>query len=268
MNWLQALILGIVQGLTEYLPVSSSGHLEIANFLFGNTGADNLTFDITVHVATVCSTLVILRKEIAGIISGLFKFKMNKETEFFLKICVSLIPIFIVGIFFKDYIENLFGNGLFLVGICLIITSLLLTFSYYARPRKKEKIGWADSFIIGIAQAIAVMPGISRSGSTISTGIILGNNKEKTAKFSFLMVIVPILGEAFLEVIDLIKGEEGAISTNIPPLSLIIGFITAFISGCIACKWMLNIVKKGKLIWFAVYCAFIGIVAIALNFYY
>lgn len=264
MGWLEALILGIIQGLTEYLPVSSSGHLTIGSALFGIEGEENLGFTIVVHVATVFSTLVILWKEIAWIFKGLFKFQMNAETRYALNILVSMIPIGIVGVFFKDTVEAIFGSGLLIVGCMLLLTASLLTFSYYAKPRQKENISIRDAFIIGLSQACAVMPGLSRSGTTIATGLLLGNNKAKMAQFSFLMVIPPILGEALLDVVKMMKGEN--IAGDIPMLSLVIGFLAAFISGCIACKWMINIVKKGKLIYFAIYCAIAGAVTIACTF--
>lgn len=261
MDWLQALVLGIIQGLTEYLPVSSSGHLAIGSALFGVQGEDNLTFTVMVHVATVLSTLVILWKEIDWILKGLFKFEMNDETKYFLNIIVSMIPVGIVGVFFKDYVEEIFGSGLLIVGCCLLLTAALLTFSYFAKPRQRENISMKDAFIIGLAQAAAVLPGLSRSGSTIATGILLGNKKEKLAQFSFLMVIPPILGEALLDVLKAVKGEEAF--GDIETLPLIVGFVAAFVSGCIACKWMINIVKRGKLVWFGVYCAIAGAVTIA-----
>lgn len=261
MDWLQALVLGIIQGLTEYLPVSSSGHLAIGSALFGVQGEDNLTFTVMVHVATVLSTLVILWKEIDWILKGLFKFEMNDETKYFLNIVVSMIPVGIVGVFFKDYVEAIFGSGLLIVGCCLLLTAALLTFSYFAKPRQRENISMKDAFIIGLAQASAVLPGLSRSGSTIATGILLGNKKEKLAQFSFLMVIPPILGEALLDVLKAVKGEEAF--GDIDTLPLIVGFVAAFVSGCIACKWMINIVKRGKLVWFGVYCAIAGAVTIA-----
>lgn len=260
MDWLQALILGLIQGLTEYLPVSSSGHLAIGSYLFGINGEDNLAFTIVVHVATVLSTFVILWSEIDWIFRGLFKFKMNDETKYFLNIVVSMIPIGIVGVFFKDTVEEIFGSGLLIVGCMLLLTALLLTFSYFAKPRVKENISWKDALIIGLAQACAVMPGLSRSGSTIATGLMLGNKKEKMAQFSFLMVIPPILGEALLDVIKMTKGHNpfGDVST----IALVVGFVAAFVSGCLACKWMINIVKKGKLIYFGIYCAIAGAVTI------
>lgn len=258
MNGWEALVLGLIQGLTEYLPVSSSGHLAIGSALFGIAGEDNLAFTIVVHVATVCSTLVILWKEIAWIFRGLFKFEMNAETRYVGNILVSMIPVGIVGLFFKDKVEAVFGSGLFVVGWMLLLTALLLTFSYYAKPRQKTTLSLRDAFIIGLAQACAVMPGLSRSGSTIATGLLLGNNKATMAQFSFLMVIPPILGEALLDLVKMMKGEAlggGAL----PAEALVIGFVAAFLSGCAACKWMINIVKRGKLIYFAIYCAIAGL---------
>lgn len=274
MSDLQALLLGLIQGLTEYLPVSSSGHLTIASHFFGLDGEENLAYTVAVHVATVLSTIVILWKEISWIVKGLLKYddrnraeiqgkslvsRLNPEHKYTLNILVSMIPIGIVGIFFKDYVEDVFGSGLAIVGSMLLVTAFLLTFSFLAKPRQKEEISLKDAFIIGIAQAIAVLPGLSRSGSTIATGLILGNKKEKLAQFSFLMVIPPILGEALLDIKDIMSEGVASVFGNISVSALIIGFIAAFVSGCIACKWMINIVKKGKLIYFAMYCAIIGI---------
>lgn len=256
MTWLEALVLGVIQGLTEFLPVSSSGHLQIFSALFGIQGEENLTFAVAVHAATVCSTIVVLRKEIWDLLQGLFRFTWNEETIYIAKIVLSMIPVAIVGVFLKDQVEALFGSGLLVVGIALLLTACLLAFAYYARPRAKTTISFRDAFIIGIAQACAVLPGLSRSGSTIATGILLGNNKEKVAKFSFLMVLVPILGEAFL---DLMKGDFTQGESGISMLPLTVGFLAAFISGFLACSWMLNLVKKGKLIWFAVYCLVVGL---------
>lgn len=261
MDWIQALILGLIQGLTEYLPVSSSGHLAVGQALFGmENGDDNLMFTVAVHVATVLSTLVILWSEIDWILKGVFKFEMNAETKYALNIVVSMIPVGIVGLFFKDYVEGIFGSGLLIVGCCLLLTAALLTFSYYARPRQKEHISMKDAFIIGLAQAAAVLPGLSRSGSTIATGLLLGNKKEGLAQFSFLMVIPPILGEALLDVLKAAKGE--AVMGDIGMVPLCVGFMAAFVSGCIACKWMINIVKRGKLIYFGIYCAIVGTILI------
>jgi len=263
MDTLQAFILGLIQGLTEYLPVSSSGHLTIVSNLFGINGEENLAFTVAVHVATVLSTLVIFWKQIVWLFKDLFKFQWNEGTRYVACIVVSMIPVGIVGVFFKDYVEDIFGSGLLVVGSMLLLTAFLLAFSYYAHPRQKEKIGFFDAFIIGIAQACAVMPGLSRSGSTIATGLILGNKKESLAQFSFLMVIPPILGEALLDVMKASKEGLSAVAGDISATSLIVGFITAFIFGCLACKWMVDIVKKGKLIYFAVYCAIVGLITIA-----
>lgn len=263
MSEIEALVLGLIQGLTEYLPVSSSGHLTIGAALFGINGEDNLTFTVAVHVATVLSTLVILWKEIAWIFKGLFAGKMNDETRYVVNILVSMIPVGIVGVFFKDKVEEVFGSGLFIVGCMLLLTATLLAFSYYAKPRQKEKISVKDAFIIGLAQAAAVMPGLSRSGSTIATGLLLGNKKERLAQFSFLMVIPPILGEALLDVVKAMKGGAEAAVGDISLPALAVGFLAAFVSGCIACKWMINIVKRGKLIYFAIYCAIVGAIVIA-----
>ena len=260
MNWFEALILGLIQGLTEYLPVSSSGHLAIGAYLFDINGEDNLTFTIMVHVATVLSTLVILWKEIDWILKGLFKFQMNDETKYALNIIISMIPVGIVGVFFKDQVEEIFGSGLLIVGCMLLVTALLLSFSYFAKPRQRENISPLHAFIIGLGQALAVLPGLSRSGTTIATGLLLGNKKEKMAQFSFLMVIPPILGEALLDLLKGLKGEEthGGIDT----FPMVVGFVAAFLSGCLACKWMINIVKKGKLIYFGIYCAIAGAITI------
>ncbi len=254
-----ALFFGVVQGLTEFLPVSSSGHLQIFNELFHcGTGEENMMFTIVVHAATVCSTIVALRKEILALLTGLFRFKWNPETQYLAKIAISMIPIMVVGLFFKDYVESIFGSGILVVGCCLLVTAALLTFSYYAKPRPKENISFKDAFIIGLSQAIAVLPGLSRSGTTLSTGILLGNKKEQVAKFSFLMVLVPILGEAFLE---LISGDMA--STSIPVSSLIIGFVSAFVSGYLACTWMIRLVQRGKLVYFAYYCFIVGAIIVA-----
>ena len=271
MSWIEALLLGIVQGLTEYLPVSSSGHLAIGQYLFGVNGEDALDFTIIVHIATVLSTCLILWKEIVWLFKDFFKFKWNEGTKYIVNILISMIPVMIVGFFFKDKVEAVFGSGLLVVGICLLITASLLAFSYFAKPRQKENISPVHAFIIGIAQAVAVMPGLSRSGSTIATGLLLGNKKEKLAQFSFLMVIPPILGEALLDAKDLFfpSAEAAASAAATVPTStfaLIVGFVAAFVTGCFACKWMINLVKKGKLIWFAVYCAIVGILAIVLPY--
>ncbi len=259
MTWLDALWLGLIQGLTEYLPVSSSGHLEIANTLLGIKGSDNLVFAVLVHAATVCSTLVVLRKEIVNLFCGLFRFRWNDETQYVAKILLSMIPVGIVGVFFKDTVESFFGNGLFVVGIMLLVTALLLTFAYRAKPRKKDSISYRDAFVIGLAQACAVLPGLSRSGTTIATGLLLGDKKEQVARFSFLMVIIPILGEAFL---DLVGGEFSPAESGLSVTAMLVGFLAAFVSGCAACKWMLKLVQNGRLVWFALYCALMAVFCI------
>ncbi len=274
MNWLQALLLGIIQGLTEYLPVSSSGHLAIGQALFGlEDGESNLTFTVLLHVATVLSTLVILWKEIVWIFKDLFARQswrsyrdLNNGTKYAINILISMIPVALVGFLLKDKVEEVFGSGLLIVGIMLLVTAALLAFSYFAKPRQKTSISGFHAFIIGIAQACAVMPGLSRSGSTIATGLLLGNKKEKLAQFSFLMVIPPILGEALLDVKDIFEVGFSEAMSGISPVAALVGFLAAFISGCFACKWMINIVKKGKLVWFAVYCAIVGLLAIVLPY--
>ena len=267
MSEIEALVLGLIQGLTEYLPVSSSGHLAIGSALFGINGEENLAFTVAVHVATVLSTLVVLWKDIAWIFKGLFQGRMNDETRYVVNILVSMIPVGIVGFFFKDKVEEVFGSGLFIVGCMLLLTAALLAFSYFAKPRQKEKISLRDAFIIGVAQAAAVMPGLSRSGSTIATGLLLGNKKERLAQFSFLMVIPPILGEALLDVMKAVKGGAEAAVGDISLTALVVGFLAAFVSGCVACKWMINIVKRGKLIYFAIYCAIVGAIVLATSIF-
>ena len=259
MGWIEALILGIVQGLTEFLPVSSSGHLEIGKHILGVEASDNLTFTVVVHGATVLSTIVVFRKDIMQLIMGLFAFKWNEETQYLFKIAVSMIPIGIVGVFFKDYVEELFNTEkiMLLVGCMLLVTATLLAFTFYAKAKDKE-VSFKDAFIIGIAQTIAVLPGISRSGSTIATGLLLGNKREAVARFSFLMVLIPILGE---NVLSLLK-DDFSTSGSIGALPLLVGFVGAFLSGLLACKAMIKLVKKGKLIYFAIYCAAVGLVAI------
>ena len=263
MDWLQALILGLVQGLTEFLPVSSSGHLAIGREILGVEAAEDLVFEITVHVATVLATIIVFRKQIWKLLCGLFKFKYNDETDYILKICVSMIPVFIVGMFFKDKVEAFF-TSLLVVGLALIVTAMLLLFSdiYGGRGKVAAKqyrngIGWWQALTVGIGQAFAVIPGLSRSGTTISTGLLCGVKREAVAQFSFLMVLVPILGEAFL---DLVGGDVAASSIGTVPL--LVGFLAAFVSGLFACKVMIALVKKAKLRWFALYCALVGLAVI------
>lgn len=276
MNSLQALLLGLLQGLTEYLPVSSSGHLAIGAYLFGVDGEESMAFTIVVHVATVLSTLVILWREIVWILRGVWCqltgkvsaqtagssscSSLNAETRYAINILISMIPVGIVGLFFKDQVEEIFGSGLTIVGIMLLVTAALLVFSYYARPRQRESISPLHAFLIGIGQALAVMPGLSRSGTTIATGLLLGNKKESMAQFSFLMVIPPILGEALLDVLKLMKGDEAFGDIEFLPLA--VGFLAAFLSGCAACRWMISIVRKGKLLYFGIYCALVALLVL------
>jgi len=257
MNWLQAFILGIVQGLTEFLPVSSSGHLELGHAILGVENQENLLFDLVVHGGTVLSTIIIFRKDIIDIFKGLFSFKRNEETRFVSKLMLSALPVGFVGIFFKEEVESLFGGNLIFVGSMLLITATLLSFTFFAKTRHKESISYLDTIIIGVAQAFAVLPGISRSGSTIATGILLGNNKGRVARFSFLMVLIPIIGANLLEILG---GEFQGGSVDAFPL--VTGFLASFLSGLAACKWMIDIVKRGKLIYFAIYCAVVGLIAI------
>ena len=263
MTIVESIILGAVQGLTEFLPVSSSGHLQIAKALLGVEIEENLAFDTTLHAATVLSTIVILWPEIKRLVVGLFSRHFNEEQAYILKILLSMIPIGIVGFTLKDYIDAMLSSPyiLSIEGAMLLLTAALLSFAYYARPRQKENISYRDAFIIGLAQAVAAMPGLSRSGSTIATGLLLGNKKEAMAHFSFLMVLAPILGEMLL---NIVKGEVVFASIGVVPM--IAGFVSAFVVGCLACKFMIDIVKRGKLIWFAVYCALAGVVAIISNF--
>ena len=275
METFEALILGLLQGLTEYLPVSSSGHLAIGSHILGIKSEANLMFTVAVHVATVLSTLVVLGGEIIRLVRGTFGplnagasglARLNADQRYMLNILVSMIPIFVVGIFFKDAVESIFGQGLLVVGCCLLVTAGLLAYSYYGKPRQKESISLVDAFFIGVAQAVAVLPGLSRSGSTIATGLILGNNKAHMAQFSFLMVIPPILGEALLDTIKAAKEGFSAAFGDLSVMALVVGFVAAFVSGIAACKWMIGIVRRGKLIYFAYYCVAVGAVTLAYHF--
>lgn len=275
MEWLDALIMGIVQGLAEYLPISSSGQLEICHQLLGldTSGAEALQFDLALHVATVLSTIVVLWHEFSKICVSVLTWKRNEEFVIFWKIILSCIPVAVVGVLCKDAVDDLFGGRLGIVGICQLVTAALLLFAYFFRTRQLvstrgadgsanvgRPIGWLDAFLIGCAQAVAVLPGLSRSGSTIATGIILGNKREAVAKFSFLMVIIPILGVGILDVLKAMTGDSPMPEIGIVPI--LIGFISAFVVGCVACKWMIDLVKKGKMVWFAVYCAIVGILCL------
>ncbi len=265
MSWIEAILLGLVQGLTEFLPVSSSGHLTIAKELFG-IETSNLSFEVVVHAATVCSTIVAFRKEIWALLRGFFNLQMNPQKEYIFKIIVSMVPIFIVGVFFKDQVEAVFGSGLLVVGCMLLVTAGLLTLSEWLSKRQQGEgrpVSYKDAIVIGLAQACAVLPGLSRSGTTISTGLMLGVKKSEIAQFSFLMVLVPILGEAFLE---LVGGELAGAESGIPAVPLLLGFASAFLSGLFACTLMINIVKKAKLWLFAVYCVIVGLACIASTF--
>lgn len=274
MEWFEAVLLGLIQGLTEFLPVSSSGHLEIGKELLGVETTDDLLFTTMVHAATVLSTILVFRKQIWDLLKGFFGglkdwkivkddkgkkcLSFNDQTDYLLKIAVSMIPVFVVGVFFKDQVESLFGT-ITVVGFALIVTALLLFFSDYAsRPGRKSifpaneyrnGVSYWQAFAVGLGQAFAVIPGLSRSGTTISTGLICGVKREVMAQFSFLMVLVPILGETFLEIVG---GEFGA--SSVGALPLVLGFISAFLSGLFACKVMIALVKKAKLSWFALYC--------------
>jgi len=261
MSVLEALILGIIQGLTEFLPVSSSGHLELGKALLGIEASEDVTFTVVVHGATVLSTIVVFRKEILELITSLFQFRWNESTQYVSKILLSMIPVVIIGLFFKDEVEALFNNSVPLVGSMLLVTGALLAFTHYA-PQTTKGITFKNAFIIGLAQAVAVLPGISRSGSTIATALLLGVDRQKAAKFSFLMVLAPILGANAKEIMD-----GGMAASSIEALPLIIGFIAAFVSGVLACTWMIKLVTKGRLIYFAYYCFAVGIVSISLHFY-
>lgn len=263
MDYLDAIILGIIQGLTEFLPVSSSGHLEIGKAILGDTSVpeESLLFTVVVHFATALSTMVVFRKDILEIIKGLFAFKWNEETQFSAKIVLSMIPAVVIGLFFEKELEALFGGSILLVGCMLIVTALLLWLADKAKDTQK-KVSFSNAFIIGISQAIAMIPGISRSGATISTSVLLGTDKSKAARFSFLMVIPLILGKIAKDIMD------GALTTqsgNV--MALIIGFLAAFIAGLFACTWMINIVRKSKLSWFAIYCLIVGLSAIGFALY-
>ena len=285
MEWFEAIILGLVQGLTEFLPVSSSGHLIIGKELLGVEAADDLVFEVLVHAATVLSTIVVFRKQLWSLIRGFFRFRYNDQTDYVLKICVSMIPVFIVGVFFKDFVEGLF-QSVFVVGIALMCTAVLLFLSDMAsgslfrksgrsagagvssaesgggaghvslseRKGYRNGISYWQAFVVGLGQALAVVPGLSRSVTTISTGLLCGVRRDVMAQFSFLMVMIPILGESFLQ---LVGGEMTA--SSIAPLSLVLGFLAAFVSGLFACRVMIALVKKARLSWFAVYCAIVAV---------
>lgn len=262
MNWLEALILGIIQGLTEFLPVSSSGHLELGKVILNVSAERSLIFTVVVHGATVLSTIVVFYKDIWGLFRGLLKFKWNTETQYIAKLLFSMIPVLIIGFFFAEEIEGFFTGDLVFVGSMLIVTATLLALTYVPRKTRRN-ISFLDSLIIGIAQAAAVLPGISRSGATISTGIIIGNKKEHLARFSFLMVLIPIIGANVKDLLD----QDLSSKSDVTAIPLIVGFLAAFISGLLACKWMVNLVKKGKLMYFAIYCFIVGTIAILVGIF-
>lgn len=262
MDLIDAIILGIIQGLTEFLPVSSSGHLEIGAVLLNIQSEDNLLFTVIVHAATALSTIVVFRKDILYMLREIARFEWNESTRFAVNIGISMVPVAVVGLFFKDEVESLFGGNTLLVGSMLLITGTLLAFTYFHKKNEGEVTG-VKAFIIGIAQACAVMPGISRSGATIATALLLNIDKSRAARFSFLMVLIPILGISALDLKDYI--ESPASHAAISPLALAAGFVAAFVSGYLACAWMIKIVKRGKLIYFAAYCLLVGLITIILS---
>lgn len=268
MNWLQALLLGIVQGLTEFLPVSSSGHLMIVRDLLGVDGDGFMDFTVTVHLATVLSTVIVLWKPICKLLAGLFKFRYNDETDYVFKIVVSMVPIAVVGLLFKDKVEALFSDNLFTVAVCLTVTAILLYLSDISGRRKKAApeegfvarngISYWQALTVGLSQAVAVAPGLSRSGTTIATGLLCGVRREVMAQFSFLMVLVPIIGEQFLDLVKSLTGDA-VLGGGLSPVCLVTGFLAAFLSGLFACKVMIAIVRKARLTWFAIYCLVVSL---------
>jgi undecaprenyl-diphosphatase len=255
------MVLGLIQGLTEFLPVSSSGHLEITKSLFGINPESSFYFTVAVHGATVLSTLVVFWNEIAKLFKGTLQFKMD-EISYVLKLIISMLPVLIVGvllIYLKDPLEKMFSGNIVFVGLMLLVTAAMLAMAHFIKKRDRN-IGYIDALIIGIAQAIAVIPGISRSGATISTGLMIGNKKEEIAKFSFLMVLIPVIGANLLEIFS---GEVTTSTTGVGVI--IIGFITAFVSGYLACRWMIELVKRSKLIWFSIYCTIVGLLSVLLG---
>lgn len=260
MSLLEAIVLGIIQGLTEFLPVSSSGHLELGKSLLGIEATSDVTFTVVVHGATVLSTIVVFHRDIFDLIKGVLQFRWNEPTDYVVKILISAIPVVAIGLLFKEEIESLFSNNVLLVGCMLLITGGLLAFTYYA-PHEGMEVGKSKAFLIGIAQAFAVLPGISRSGSTIAVALLLGVDKKKAARFSFLMVLIPIIGANAKDILD-----GGLASSSVSTVPLLVGFFAAFIFGVLACQWMIAIVTRGKLIHFAYYCGIVGLVSIAAHF--
>jgi len=260
MTWFEALILGVLQGLTEFLPISSSGHLELGKAVLDVQQKENMTFTLVVHGATVLSTLVVFFRPVRTLLLDFFRLEWNDSTKYIAKIFVSMLPVLVVGLLFEEQVEQFFGGDLVFVGTMLLITAFLLALSHFV-PKRERPLKFRDALLIGVAQALAVLPGISRSGATISTGLILGNNKTQVAEFSFLMVLIPIIGANVKDLLSAGTQVEMQSSFGI----LIIGFVAAFLSGLLACKWMLHLVRKGKLIYFAVYCLIIGGLAIWLG---
>ncbi len=270
MDWLQALLLGVVQGLTEFLPVSSSGHLMIVRELLGVDGEGFLDFTVTVHLATVLSTVIVFWKPICRLLSGLFRFKYNDETDYVFKIVVSMVPIAVVGLLFKDKVEALFSDSLFTVAVCLVITAVLLYLSdisgrtavrcneTISTNKVRNGISYWQALAVGLGQAAAVAPGLSRSGTTIATGLLCGVRREVMAQFSFLMVLVPIIGEQFLDLLKSLTGDA-VLGGGLSPVCLVVGFLAAFLSGLLACKVMIALVKKARLTWFALYCLVVSL---------
>ncbi|WP_448519810.1 undecaprenyl-diphosphate phosphatase [Rhodoflexus sp.] len=255
MSTWEAVLLGIIQGLTEFLPVSSSGHIELGKFFLGSQLEENLLFSIVVHAATALSTVVVFRKEIGRLLMGLLQFRWNDETQFALKIIASMIPVGLVGILFKNQIETFFEGQIALVASMLLCTGLLLLFAHYFRPQQGSEVSFGKAFLIGIAQAIAILPGISRSGATIAAALLLGVKREDAAPFSFLMVLPPIFGATLLEVKDYLEVTEAA---HIPATALAGGFVAAFLVGMFACSTMIRVVRNSRLLYFAIYCLLVG----------
>ena len=260
MSCIEALILGLLQGLTEFLPVSSSGHLELGKVALDIEAKESLTFAIIVHAATVLSIIVVFFKDIRELLTGLLKLQWNESTIYSAKILVSMVPVGIVGIFFMSQVESVYTGNIVFVGSMLLITASLLLLTYLAKSRNKD-VTFLDAFLIGVAQSVAVLPGISRSGATIATGLLLGVRKDLVTRFSFLMVLVPIIGATFFDIIRTAEPNEVAIGT----IPLLVGFVAAFLSGLFACRVMLEVVRKGKLIYFAIYCIFVASIAIFLG---
>lgn len=258
MDWIEALILGIIQGLTEFLPISSSGHIELGKHLLGVEANANLTFTVFVHGATVLSIVFVFYKDLINLTRGLFKKDFGEEKIYILKLLLSMVPVVIVGLLFEKQIEQFFCGNITMVGIMLIITSVLLMLTIYAK-KKHDNISSSHALIIGIAQAISVLPGISRTGATVSTGLLLGNDRDETARFSFLMVLIPIVGANLKKIMDMANMQETGQTELLP---LLIGFLAALFSGIIACRWMIKIIKRGKLAYFAIYCFLAGSIAI------